>query len=217
MVFAVADGATEAYDSRSWARLFVRSWVCIDPPAFEMLDFEPLLRDLGRRLHRKWSHRKLPWYAEEKSQGGSFLAFVGLQFRHVDDSLQWRAIALGDCCLIHRNGSLICETFPLTRSEDFGSNPILLPSIESKQRQALDQVRHVAGNATSGQDFLLLSDAAGAWFLKQCEEGENEATRLFDSLTEADDTEGLASFFEALRSQDKIRNDDIAVVRIVIA
>src|SRR5580698_10094355 len=76
LVFAVADGATEAYDSRSWARLFVKSWVRIDPPAFEMGDFEPLVDDLGRRLHHKWARRKLPWYAEEKAQGGSFAAFI---------------------------------------------------------------------------------------------------------------------------------------------
>lgn len=215
-VFAVADGATEAYDSRSWARLFVRAWVRIEPPAFEMEDFAPLLRDLGRRLHRKWSLRKLPWYAEEKAQSGSFLAFVGLRFRLVDDSVGWSAIALGDCCLIHRNGVLVCDTFPITCSAEFGSNPVLLPSSEPKQSRALELVRRVAGIASSGDDFLLLSDAVASWFFKQQEEGVTEATRVFDRLTQSDDAEGLTAFFEDLRSQDRIRNDDVAVVRIEI-
>lgn len=214
-VFAIADGATEAYDSRSWARLFIRSWIRIDPTAFEIEDFEPLSLDLGRRLHRKWSRRNLPWYAEEKSQFGSFLAFLGLQFHLVDNSLQWRAIALGDCCLIHRNGTLVCDTFPLTRSEEFGSNPILLPSIHSKLRRALDHIRQMAGTASSGHDFLLLSDAVASWFLKQREEGSDEL-QVFDKLTDSDDTDGLTDFFEGLRNQDKIKNDDVAVIRIVI-
>jgi len=216
MVFALADGATESYDSRSWARLLVRAWIRIQPPAIEMEDFEPLLRDLGVRLHQKWSRRKLPWYAEEKAQGGSFAAFVGLQISAQEGLIHWRAIALGDCCLIHRHGPALLETFPITKSEEFGSNPLLLPSSASKQGQALDLVRRGAGTTSSGNDFLLMSDAVACWFLKQIEDGKAEAMGLFDKLTAADDIGGLTDFLENLRSAGNIRNDDVAVLRIVI-
>jgi hypothetical protein len=216
MVFAVADGATEAYDSKRWARLLVRAWIQIEPPAFEIQDFDPLIRDLGVRLHRKWSRRKLPWYAEEKSQEGSFAAFVGLQFYVEGKDLRWRAIALGDCCLIHRHGTLLCNTFPIARSDEFGTNPILLPSSASKQRHALELVRRAEGSTSSGHDFLLLSDAVGCWFLKQIEDGDARSIALFDKLTESDDIEGLTNFFEDLRTTRRIRNDDMAVVRIKI-
>lgn len=216
MVFAVADGATEAYDSRSWARLFVRAWVRIQPPVFEMQEFEAFVRDLGRRLHRKWSKRQLPWYAEEKVRGGSFAAFVILHFYIVGVTLHWKASALGDCCLIHRRNLTDCNAFPLTRSEEFGSHPILLPSIESKQRRALDSLQHASGAAAPGDDFLLVSDAVGSWFLKQRENGEGETTKLFDRLTESNDADGLQNFFGDLRSTGQIRNDDIAVVRIEV-
>jgi hypothetical protein len=73
----------------------------------------------------------------------------------------------------------------------------------------------MAGTASSGHDFLLLSDAVASWFLKQREEGSDEL-QVFDKLTDSDDTDGLTDFFEGLRNQDKIKNDDIAVIRIVI-
>ncbi|MGB7727950.1 MAG: hypothetical protein WBL50_07960, partial [Candidatus Acidiferrum sp.] len=171
---------------------------------------------LGRRLHRKWSKRNLPWYAEEKAQGGSFAAFILFNLFIVNKTLHWRASALGDCCLIHRWGPTNCETFPITLSEQFGSNPLLLPSAESKQRQALDLVQHMNGIAAPGHDFLLVSDAVGSWFLQQREGGETEGIKALDGLMDSEDSDGLLNFFENLRSVGKIRNDDIAVVRIVV-
>jgi hypothetical protein len=216
MVFAVVDGATEAFDSRGWARLFAKTWVRIDPSPLEASDFEPFVKDLGVRLHRKWSKRKLAWYAVEKSLGGSFLAFVALKCELQGDFLSWHALALGDCCLFHRKGRRICNSFPLTRSEEFGTNPILLPSLESSQRKAFNFVRHNLGSAGRGDDLLILSDAAASWFLRQHEEQITEDVELFDKLTAADDESGLVSFFEDLRSSRRIRNDDIAAIRIEI-
>jgi len=216
MAFAVADGATEAFDAKRWARLLVRAWVRIKPPAFELQEFGPLVRDLGIRLHRKWARRKLPWYAEEKSQEGSFAAFVGFHLHVEGNDLRWRAIALGDCCLIHRRGTMLCDTFPIARSQEFSNNPILLPSSASKQNQALELVRRAEGSTSSGHDFLLFSDAVACWFLKQTEDGDFEPLRLFDRLIESDDIGGLIGFFEELRATRKIRNDDVAVMNIRI-
>jgi hypothetical protein len=216
LIFAIADGATEAYDSRSWARLLVRSWVRIDPAAFAMVDFEPLLRELGIRLHRKWARRKLPWYAAEKAQSGSFTAFLGLQLFPHDNDLHWRALAAGDCCLIHRRNGVVDQTFPISSADDFGWNPILLPSLTSKQKESLRVIRQVEGQTGSGDDFLLLTDAVAAWFLRQVERGSKESILAFDQAVQSNETEALGEFFGNLRNSREIRNDDIAVLRISI-
>jgi hypothetical protein len=214
MVFAVVDGATEAYDSRRWARLFAKTWVRIDPPPLKMSDFEPFVRDLGCRLHRRWSKSKLPWYAEEKALGGSFLAFLVLKCELQESVLNWRAAALGDCCLIQRNGREVVASFPLQKSEEFGIDPMLLPSLVSKQRQAFDLVRHSMGILSPGDDLLLMSDAVACWFLRQYEEGMTDIVRVFDKLTSDDDQVGLLNFFEDLRNNHEIKNDDIGLIRI---
>jgi hypothetical protein len=214
MVFAVVDGATEAYDSRRWARLFAKTWVRIDPPPLEMSDFEPFVKDLGWRLHRRWSKSKLPWYAEEKALGGSFLAFLVLKCELQKRVFNWQAAALGDCCLIQRNGTEVVASFPLQKSEEFGIDPILLPSLISKQREAFDLVRHRMGSLSPGHDLLLMSDAIASWFLRQHEEGMTEVVQLFDKLTSDDDQVGLLNLFEDLRNHHQIKNDDITLIRI---
>jgi len=216
LLFAVADGATEAYDSRSWAKLLVRSWVRIDPPAFEMQDFEPLVRDLGIRLQRKWSRRNLPWYADEKAQSGSFAAFVGLHLFPQGNGLGWRALALGDCCLIVRLHNEVSKTFPVGKFDEFSWNPVLLPSLASKQYKALQTLRYAEGASGPGTNFFLLSDAAAAWFLKQTERKRGDDVAAFDRVIESDDPTSITEFFEGLRDSSEIRNDDVAVLKISV-
>jgi hypothetical protein len=215
-MFAVADGATEAFDSRTWARLLARAWVRVDPGAFEASDFGPLVRDLGIRLRRKWSRKTLPWYAEEKAQQGSFAAFVGLQIQLDAPAQNWKAVAIGDCCLIHRHSSTICETFPISDAGEFGNSPSLLPSDASAQASALKLLKCTSGSTSPGDDFLLLSDAVGCWFLSRTHEGDKGALAAFDELTATDKDGELTNFFETLRDAGAIKNDDITVVRIEI-
>lgn len=215
-MFAVADGATEAFDSRTWARLLAKAWVRIHPAAFEETDFGPLVRDLGIRLRRKWSKKTLPWYAEEKARQGSFAAFVGLQILN-ENTMSWRAVALGDCCLIHRQGTALCESFPISSPAEFGNNPRLLPSDATSQANAMKLLRLAEGKTAVGNDFLLLSDAVGCWFLKQLQASQVGAIEEFDSLTGNDRHEELSQFFEAQRDAGTIRNDDITIVRVVLS
>jgi len=127
--FAIADGATEAFDSRRWARLLAHGWVRSEPPATDHERFQEWLAAVGERFHRWWSRRLLPWYAEEKARAGSFAAFLGLQFNFDEGSLNWKALALGDSCLIHLRQDAICAALPLADSAAFCKNPTLAPSL----------------------------------------------------------------------------------------
>src|SRR5579864_6363613 len=74
-IFAVADGATEAFDSRYWAKLLVRGWM-LTPEGCNRASFLEMAQRLGERAHHRWQNRKLSWYAEEKAKAGSYAAFV---------------------------------------------------------------------------------------------------------------------------------------------
>ena len=79
--FCVADGATEAFDSRRWARLLTKHWVASQG----ILTHEALgvwVQAVATRFENHWTKKSLPWYAEEKAQDGAFAAFVGLAFLH---------------------------------------------------------------------------------------------------------------------------------------
>lgn len=213
--FAIADGATESFDSKTWAKLLVRCWVRIDPPALSMGDFQPLARDLGLRLHERWKRKSLPWYAEEKARSGSFAAFLGVQFYTDPTTLSWKAIALGDCCLIQQRGNKICAAFPIADAGKFGYNPVLLPSLSFLQSEAFANVEVVEGTSKPGDEFFLLSDAVAAWYLQISEDSDKEKISL-RSLLSSQKNEEIALLIQTLRSQRRMRNDDVTIVRVAI-
>src|ERR1700745_1642670 len=125
--FAVADGATEAFDARVWARRLAAEWVGAVRAPLTAAEFGPWLKEQGEWLHASWEGRKLSWYAEEKRRAGSYAALVGLRLEPVGRRLSWRAVALGDSCLVQRRGGEMLAAFPVSRPEEFGSTPPLVP------------------------------------------------------------------------------------------
>src|SRR6266542_1648333 len=89
--FALADGATEAFDSRFWAQLLTRAWVRYGRPVSRD-PFVEMAQCLSERTRRRWVKKKLAWYAEEKARSGSYAAFIGMVFEFEYSGLQWRSI-----------------------------------------------------------------------------------------------------------------------------
>jgi hypothetical protein len=213
--FALADGATEAFDAGSWARALAEGWVGAGGAPLTVEEFKAWVAGEGRRLQESWSGRELPWYAEEKARGGSFAAFVGLSFEGERGGLRWRAIALGDACVVQRCGGAVRAAMPLSRAEEFHSSPALVPSHGAALEAALAHAVTAEGTAEAGDTFLLLSDAAAAWFFKLSGE-RAPVLEEFDSRLAASDNEALAGLFRRERGAGRIKDDDVAVVRVAV-
>ncbi len=69
MRFCVADGATEAFDSRHWARLLTKCWSLGADAVLSPQQFGEWLPLVGDRFDARWEGKRLPWYSEEKSEG----------------------------------------------------------------------------------------------------------------------------------------------------
>ena len=82
--FAVADGATEAFDARNWAERLAQQWVQRQSTS-TLEEFREWVAAEGRELHDSWNGLSLSWYPEEKARTGSFCCFcrrrVGSQER----------------------------------------------------------------------------------------------------------------------------------------
>lgn len=211
--FAVADGATEAFDAKSWANRLVTSWVNGNAGDFFEKDFEDWLKEQGRLQHESWNGLKLSWYAEEKSALGSFAAFVGVQIEEIDGKLSCRAVALGDSCLIHQKGDEILSSFPLSDSNNFNSTPALAPSSFLLFEKALPNVITKTNSLEQGDTLWLLSDAVAAWFLN---ESGKERFLEFVSLLDNSADETLIKFFGNERERNRIKDDDIAILRLIV-
>jgi hypothetical protein len=202
--FAVADGATEGWESGPWAAHLVAAYIARPP---EPADFADWLTAV-----QKWAPppREGPqaWYVAEKEEQGSFATLAGLELRHSRRSAEWawRAGAVGDSCLFHVRGTELALAFPLESAGAFGNRPALVPSSTTLK---CPDPEWCAGRGRPG-DLLLLATDAGA-------------ARLFDPDTRAS---ALAAVRAALADRDPAplsdwcrtvqdtTNDDVSVVAI---
>jgi len=213
--FCVADGATEAYDSRRWARLLTKHWAS----STRLLTIEalgPWIQALGERIEKRWNKKPLPWYAEEKAQSGAFAALVGLAFFDSRDTgPSWQAIAIGDSCLVHKRGTDIVQALPISDPDAFGFHPTLLPSTPAKQAGIAENFTIACGQAQPGDVFLLLTDAIAAWYLRMSSEDPARVAEL-ERLIETNNAHAVDKMMSSERSQRRLRNDDVAVIRIQV-
>jgi hypothetical protein len=209
--FAVADGATEAFDARNWAQRLAQHWVQ-NQSALTAEEFREWAAAEGRELHESWNSLSLSWYAEEKARNGSFAAFVGVELNLTTESPSWRAIALGDSCLLHCRQGRLLKSFPMSTSESFNNGPALLASDSSILEASIQTVVVDSGNCKSGDVLVLLSDGVASWYLERVEKGDLDPSELLERKQDDD----LRLFFDNERLAGRMRNDDVAVLRIEI-
>lgn len=215
--FAVADGATEAFDSRRWAKMLVKAWASI-----RQLDIrrEPLIstvEELGQRLSKKWHSKDLPWYAEEKAQAGSYAAFAGLTVEQGDDgSAICRILAIGDSCVFHERQGVVKEGIPTKSPAFFTYTPTLLPSKRSTIDESLtEKACMITVPVESGDIFILLTDAISCWYLTYAVHDRTLHDEFHSALT-SDEAKRKIDLIERERNMGRLRNDDVAVLRVEV-
>jgi serine/threonine protein phosphatase PrpC len=205
---AVADGATESSFSALWAALLVESFV---RGRWHGPDFFNRLDAIRRLWKRKVRGRPLPWYAAEKARRGAYAAFLGVSLNAVKQG--WRAVAIGDCCLLHVSGEpasrQLLKAFPLSRSEEFGSSPFLVGSLKKSDDDPLPHVRVSEGMLAPSDVLLFASDALAAWLLRRAERAE-PAWEAVEAIRTQEEFESLV----AQAREDGTRNDDMTLVRL---
>ena len=180
-------------------------------------EMDPWWRPLGERMQRRWGRRPLPWYAQEKAGDGAFAAFVGIQFvESGPEALHWNCVALGDACLIHKPSNGMMSSRPIDDPRGFGYHPVLIPSDPAKQVGIAEKVHVSAGRAEPGDTFLLLTDAIACWYLQACVDGSFQAEQL-EQVVGVDDRRAAIGLIGAERESGRLRNDDVAVVRLDIS
>jgi hypothetical protein len=209
--FAVADGATEAFDARNWSQRLAQSWVK-NESLLTPGEFREWVAAEGRELQGSWNGLSLSWYSEEKARTGSFAALVGVELDLEPDSPSWKAIALGDTCLLHCRRRALLKSLPLSHSESFNNSPVLVASDCSLHETMMQSLVIDSGNCEAGDVLLLMSDGVASWYLQRLEKNDFDP----DELIRSKQDEELIQFFNDERLAGRIRNDDIAIVRIEI-
>jgi len=204
--FAVADGASEGWESGPWAGRLAGAFVRRPPtPA----DFPVWLAE----ARRNWAPSAAPaadapWYASVKREQGSFATLAGLELRRPRRAggWAWRAVAVGDSCLIHIRGTEVETAFPLAAPKAFGNRPALVPSSADA---GCPDPEWLAGRAEAGDLLLLATDAAAARLLDPPARGP--ALGAVRASLRARAAEPLVDWFRELQTT---ANDDVSVIAI---
>jgi hypothetical protein len=205
--FAVADGASEASYAGLWARLLAEAFVAAPKP-WDGLDW---LAEPRRRWSAEVDGRQLAWYAEMKREQGAYATLLGLAVRPPapDRPGRWRALAVGDSCLVRVRPGHRPRAFPLGKSADFGNRPRLLGS-----RPGRDPAAELGrGSCLPGDRLFLMTDALAQWFLAACEQDRRPWDELGRLLTRTSPDADFAAWVERRRDAG-LHNDDVTLLAV---
>ena len=220
MRFCIADGASDSFDSRSWARTLARNWTLRRwrlngvGSSFSEHQFCERVWSLAAQWNETWQCRALPWYAEEKARRGAHAAFLGLLIRRYGCSLEWRALAVGDCCsfVVTEEGELI-SSFPLTSPDQFTNAPNLISTNVAYREDLSTHIQQTTGALSKGNILLMMTDAMADWYLRTTI-ADSARTRRFLDCVRQNDRRSLTSLIQIERDNRLMRNDDIAIIYI---
>ncbi len=206
--FAVADGASESAFAGLWARLLVDGFLAARRPR----DLAGWLDEARRRWSAEVMGLELPWYAEMKRAEGSFATLLGLRMRGATPihAARWRAVAVGDSCLVRMRNNGPVRAFPLGRSSEFDNQPRLIGSRGEMPRGA----RYASGSLAPGDRLFLMTDALAQWFLRACEDGGRPWEEIAPLLAAASAETAFASWVEGLRGSGGLRDDDVTLLTL---
>lgn len=217
--FAVADGASESSFVATWAKLLVEGFLAAGRRPWRQLEW---LSPARRHWAEDVDPRPLPWYAEEKREQGAYATFLGIAFGKPQrgeperEAGAWCALAVGDSCLFRLRHGKLRQSFPLSRSSDFGNQPALLGSRGRPLDTPAKGLRRARGRWRPGDRFLLMTDALAEWMLRRSEEKQGPDADIDRLVAESSPQDAFPGWVAERREQQGLRNDDVTLVIVDI-
>lgn len=206
---ALSDGASESYDSRTWARLLVAKYAA--NPRFLPAWVEESTIEYSQQV----DFDSLSWSQQAAYERGSFATLLGLQLAENGNEVE--VLAMGDSLACHFRADALLSTFPYNTAADFDARPALLSTISSKNAFLTEPdffARNTAKTWTieAGDVILLTTDAVGQWLLREQADEPSSLSAIASIRSDSD----LADLVLRLRVEHRMRYDDSTVVRLVV-
>jgi hypothetical protein len=214
--FAVADGASEGFDSRGWVSELVASFLAADRDGGRPL--------LGRRAMRDWCERRQDAWAaasplstddivrRKQTEEGSYATFLGCELTGLDGPVpRWRAVALGDTVLFHVRADALRAKVPDLGPRDFGLHPDVVHSFPSQLDAMAARMIFADGSLLPGDMLLAATDALAHWIVK-ADAGQEKL--LWPFLAAVSHPAAFARFVRDQRRSSEMHNDDVTLLRI---
>lgn len=205
---AVSDGASESFDSKTWAHLLTTRFV-----KHPELSTSWLSEAVSGYLIQ-FDQGQMSWSKQASFDRGSFATLLGIEYFVEHSTVD--VLGVGDSLAVLLDGGEFVDSFPYVRAEEFQQRPELFctnatlntgfstPDFFSRHHKTWFL------SDKSAPLVLCMTDALGEWALRHAEEG-NPVWRL---LAEIDDVSDLESLVRQERLSRSMRIDDTTLVRL---
>lgn len=215
---AMSDGASESFDSKTWARLICESyirWAASAPnqPGTDA-DVGQILSGARALFRADIAQRQLSWSQMAAMARGNFASLVGV--RDLGDEIE--CLAIGDSVVIWARPDGQLRTHVLTKAEEFARNPVLLSSdprgdvvVFERERSRWSWLRMKKSELVGGY-LVLATDAIGLYLLRENQPGRWASIQ---ALFQKSDEE-LRFWLSKERFARTIRKDDTSFAMIKV-
>lgn len=207
---AISDGASESFDSRTWAQLLVENFARSAELSSEWLSA------VVRQYNERYDLSRLSWSKHAAFERGSFATLLGLEVFPSHSAVD--VLSVGDSLAVLLSNSEVIDSFPYSNAQQFQQRPELLCTIPSHNGFVEDSDFFSRHHKTwcfkqlKSPVVLCMTDALGEWALKMAQEGQPQWVTLQSITEEAQ----LQSIVRTERQNKRMRVDDVTLVSIVL-
>ena len=207
---AMSDGASDSFDSRTWARFLCQSFTQIynqvSSPHLGDQSVSLVLSVARPFFDKQLKAATTSWSKQLAAGRGSFASLLGV----VETTHEVSILAVGDSIAIWMDHRRQLRSFILRKSLEFAKNPILLGS-ESKTDSLLFGNEHnrwgfisIPKSEMQPKKLFLMTDALGHYVLSQYEKNRPLPLDLLSSMSQSE----FQSWVLATRQSGELQKDD---------
>lgn len=208
-VFALSDGASESYDSQTWARMLVHKYV--ENPSFT----GEWVSDVQQNYQASVDFNSLSWSKQLAFERGSFATLLGLKV--LNEGRIVDVLSIGDSLAVHIRDGICIRSFPFQHPEQFDARPELLATLRHQNKFTQDDQFMISDHSEKwdlmiGDQIFMLTDAIGQWFLREL----NYEIGSFEALSKVTTEIEFQSLILAMRGEKRMKLDDSTMLRFIV-
>ncbi len=214
---ALSDGASESYDSKTWATFLCQTF--IDESKKKLIgkfyrhkQLNNLIVNSRLKFFDFFSHKTLTWSQEAAFNRGSFASLLGL----IDHGNTIEILAIGDSIALWQNPDSSVQTYFLTDVSEFAKQPLLISTNNSldddffMQENVRWSCKKIKKKDILNGSIFLMTDAIAVRILDFIKNGQiNFAKNLITG-----DYNKFENWLLLERKKKQIKTDDTTVVWI---
>ncbi len=208
-IIALSDGASESYDSKSWAMMLVNNFV--KNPKFS----SDWVKAVQQEYVAGIDFQNLSWSKQMAFERGSFATLITVNCTQLSNGVE--VFSIGDSLAVLVRDGRYAQSYPFDTPEQFDARPELLSTLSHLNKFTEDDEfvssEHNQIWATQHGDWILLvTDAVGQWLLREI----NHEPSSIDILLQINTDEQFEDLVAAMRSERRMKLDDSTMIRLAV-